>query len=88
MGQNFYLGGSVAINLNEEIVGFLDEKGIRQGDPLSPQHFNIVAYMLVVLIKRAKSDGRIGGIVSRLVDGGLSILQHANDTILFMEHDI
>ena len=26
--------------------------------------------------------------VPHLVDGGLSILQYANDTILFMEHDL
>jgi hypothetical protein len=44
--------------------------------------------MLVVLIQRAKSDGQIGGIVSHLVDGGLSVLQYADDIILFMEHDI
>jgi hypothetical protein len=44
--------------------------------------------MLAVLIKCAKSDGQISGIVSHLVDGGLSILQYVDDTILFMEHDI
>jgi hypothetical protein len=30
----------------------------------------------------------VGGVVPHLVDGGLSILQYADDTILFMEHDI
>ncbi|WVZ94697.1 LOW QUALITY PROTEIN: hypothetical protein U9M48_040562 [Paspalum notatum var. saurae] len=29
----------------------------------------------------------IEGVIPRLVDGGLSILQHADDTILFMDHD-
>jgi hypothetical protein len=27
-------------------------------------------------------------VIPHLVDGGLSILQYADDTILFMEHDI
>jgi hypothetical protein len=44
--------------------------------------------MLSVLIKRAKEDGQINGVVPHLVDGGLSILQYADDTILFMEHDL
>ena len=44
--------------------------------------------MLAVLIERAKADGQIEGVVPHLVDGGLSILQYADDTILFMEHDI
>jgi hypothetical protein len=50
--------------------------------------FNIVVDMLAILIERAKSDGKIAGIVPHLVDGGLSILQYVDDTILFMEHDI
>ena len=50
--------------------------------------FNIVADMLAVLIERAKADGQIEGVIPHLVDGGLSILQYADDTILFMEHDI
>ena len=44
--------------------------------------------MLAIIIKRAKVDGQIEGVVPHLVDGGLSILQYADDTILFMEHDI
>lgn len=43
--------------------------------------------MLAILINRAKVDGRLSGLVPHLVDGGLSILQYANDTILFMDHD-
>jgi hypothetical protein len=60
---------------------------LRQGDLLSPLLFNIVADMLVILIKRAKADGQIERVISHLVDGGLSILQYADDTILFMEHE-
>src|SRR4051812_25882819 len=44
--------------------------------------------MLAIMIERAKVDGQIEGLVSHLVDGGLSILQYADDTILFMEHDL
>ena len=67
---------------------FQTKKGLRQGDPLSPMLFNIVVDMLAILIERAKTDGQIAGVVPHLVDGGLSILQYADDTILFMEHDI
>jgi hypothetical protein len=50
--------------------------------------FNIVADMLAILIERAKSDGQIEGVIPHLVDGVLSILQYADDTILFMDHDL
>ena len=36
------------------------------------------------MIERAKHSGQIAGVVPHLVDGGLSILQYADDTILFM----
>jgi hypothetical protein len=42
----------------------------------------------LTLIERAKSHGQIEGLISHLVDGDLSILQYADDTILFMEHDL
>jgi hypothetical protein len=44
--------------------------------------------MLAIIIERAKVDGQIEGLIPLLVDEGLSILQYADDTILFMEHDI
>jgi hypothetical protein len=50
--------------------------------------FNIVADMLVILIKRAKEDVQINGIIPHLVDDGLSILQYADDTIIFLDHDL
>jgi hypothetical protein len=53
------------------------KKGLRQGDPLSPMLFNIVADMLAIMIERAKINGQFEGVVPHLVDGGLSILQYA-----------
>ena len=82
-------GGSVVIKVNDDIGHYFQmKKGPRQGDSVSPMLFNIVADMLAVMIERAKVDGQIDGVVSHLVDGGLSILQYADDTILFMDHDL
>ena len=64
------------------------QKGLRQGDPVSPILVNIVAHMLAILIGRAKEDHQVSGLVPYLVDGGVPILQYAHDTIIFMEHDI
>ena len=54
--------------------------------PLSPLHFNIVVDMLAILINRAKEDCQIVGLIPHLVDGVVSILQYAHDTIIFMGH--
>jgi hypothetical protein len=74
--NNFVFGGSVAIKVNDDIGKYFQtRKGLRQGDPLSPMLFNIVADMLAIIIERAKIDGQIEGVVPHLVDGGLSIIQ-------------
>lgn len=87
--HTFISGGSVAVNVNDDIGHFFQtKKGLRQGDPLSPLLFNIVADMLAVLLRRAEEHEQIGGIVPHLIEGGLSILQYADDTILFLEHDL
>ena len=44
--------------------------------------------MLTIIINRARDEGQIKGILPNLFDGGLSILQYADDTILFMDHDM
>ena len=87
--QEFISRGSVGIRVNDDIGhNFQTQKGLRQGDPLSPILFNVVADMLAILINRAKEDGQIGGLIPHLVEGGVSILQYADDTIIFMEHDL
>ena len=87
--KSFISGGSVAINVNDEVGPYFQtKKGFRQGDPLSPILFNLVAHMLTLFIKRAKAEGLLSGVVPHLVDDGLSILQYADDIILFMDHNL
>ena len=64
----------MGIKVNDEIGPYFQTKrGLRQGDPMSPILFNIVADMLALIIKRAKDDGQIRAIIPHLVEDGLSI---------------
>ena len=82
-------GGSVGIKVNDDVGPYFQTKrGLRQGDPMSPILFNIMADMLTLLIKRAKADDQIRGVIPHLVEDGLSILQYADDTIIFIDHDL
>jgi hypothetical protein len=85
--QNMVSGGSVGIKVNDDIGSYFQTKRrLRQGDPMSPILFNIVADMLALLINRAKADGQIRGVIPHLVDDGLSILQYTDNTIIFLDH--
>jgi hypothetical protein len=81
--------GNVCVKVNDEEGHFFQsKKGLRQGDPLSPMLFNLIADMLAVLIERSKDQNLFEGLIPHLVEGGLSILQYADDTILFVEDDL
>jgi hypothetical protein len=68
--QKFIEKGSVGIRVNNDIGHYFQtKKGLRQGDPMSPILFNIIAYMLAILIARAKEDGQVEGLIPHLVDG-------------------
>jgi hypothetical protein len=83
------VGGSVCVKVNDEMGHYFQtKKGLRQGDPLSPILFNLIADMLAVLIERSKNWDYFNGLVPHLVEDGLSILQYADDTILFLEDDL
>ena len=87
--DSFTRKGGVGIKVNDDIGHYFQtHKGLRQGDLMSPILFNIVVDMLAILIGRAKEAGQVGGLIPHLVDGGVSILQYASDTIIFMEHDL
>ncbi|WVZ84217.1 hypothetical protein U9M48_031271 [Paspalum notatum var. saurae] len=71
--KSFIQGGNVAINVNGENGSYFQtRKGLRQGDPFSPILFNIV----------------VNGVIPHLVEDGLSILQYADDTVIFLDHDL
>jgi hypothetical protein len=55
---------------------------------LSPILFNIVVDMLTIIIKRAKLKGQIDGVVQHLVDKCLSILQYADNTLIFLDGNL
>jgi hypothetical protein len=74
--HSFVFGGSVTIKVNDDTGHYFQtKKGLRQGDPLSPMLFNIVADMLAIMIERAKVDGQVEAVIPHLINGGLSILQ-------------
>jgi hypothetical protein len=85
--HSFVSGGNVTIKINDDTCHYFQIKKAKQGDPLSPMLFNIMIDMLTNMIECAKIDG-FEGVIPHLVDGGLSILQYADDTILFMKHDL
>jgi hypothetical protein len=63
--------GSVGVKVNDNTGRYFQtKKGLRQGDPLSPILFNLVADMLSTLINRAKDDDQIRGLVPHLIQGG------------------
>ena len=57
----------MGIRVNDDIGHFFQTlKGLKQGDPLSPLLFNLVADMLAIIIARAKEDGQVGGLIPHL----------------------
>jgi hypothetical protein len=81
-------GGKVGININGNDGHFFNTcKGLRQGDPLSPLLFNLVSDALATMFENAKLAEQIRGQAPNLIEGGLTHLQYANDTIIFLNYD-
>lgn len=75
---------SVLVN-GSPTAEFSPQKGLRQGDPLSPFLFTIVAEGLNILLERAKEKGLIRGASIGHHELKISHLQFADDTIIFCE---
>ncbi|KAF5932830.1 hypothetical protein HYC85_029001 [Camellia sinensis] len=66
---------------------FSPEKGLRQGDPLSPFPFIIVAKGLNLLLSRAKDKDLIKGALVGSQEVSISHIQFADDIIILCEAD-
>ncbi|XP_026410627.1 uncharacterized protein LOC113305846 [Papaver somniferum] len=74
------------ILLNGEATSlFKTQKGMRQGDPISPFLFIIVAEILSLMIKRAASSGLISGFKVSPNGTAVQHLQFADGLIVFLD---
>lgn len=78
--------GKVCININGQRSHYFKTfKGLRQGDPLSPLLFNIVADALSALLDKAIAKSHITGVLTELIPGGISHIQYADDTVIMVD---
>lgn len=75
--------GTVSVKVNDTNGSyFKSERGVRQGDPLSPFLFNIAADTLAKMISLAQKNKLIQGLVPEYIENGVANLHNADDTIL------
>lgn len=64
---------------------FTRGKGLKQGDPLSPFLFNLVADVFTKMLSKAIQHDLISALFLDAIPGGVVSLQYADDTILFLD---
>ncbi|WVZ95110.1 hypothetical protein U9M48_040912 [Paspalum notatum var. saurae] len=88
--KGFFTKGNVGVKVNDQVGSYFETKKEYVMMIHCPPAllFNIVVDMLAIMINRAKDARQFEGLIPHLVQEGLSILQYADDTMIFLEHDI
>ena len=86
--HNLLVSGKSCINLNGELGSYFHcKRGLRQGDPLSPFLFNIVADVLNKILLNACRADLLQGLGNFPTIGNILNLHFADDTLLFIKAD-
>jgi len=65
-------GGTVSVKVNNSIGPYIKSyKGVRQGDPLSPILFNLIADYLTRMVSKAQHNSLITGLVEHIIPHGV-----------------
>jgi hypothetical protein len=82
-------GGSLCVRINDENSAYFKPgKGLRQGDPLSPLLFNLVADIFTRMLMKAAANNLISGLLPQVIEGKVISLQYIDDILLFLEDDL
>lgn len=64
---------------------FSPQRGLRQGDPISPLLYNLAGEVLNVMLTSAANQGIFKGIVMSKGVSQITHLQFADDTVVFLD---
>ena len=84
--EGYLSSASVSILVNGSPTNeFIPQRGLRQGDPLAPLLFNIIAEGLTGLMREALDKKLFSSFLVRKNNKAVNILQYTDDTIFFGE---
>lgn len=89
MVRNILRSAKGSILLNGKAKNYFHfKRGVRQGDPLSPMLFNLGVNVLAHFFEKAKENGWWKGWCIGKDRVNLSLLQYADDTLIFCEDNV
>lgn len=84
-----YMIDSSALLLNGSVFGRVSfERGLRQGDPISPYLFILLSELLSKMLLKLESEGKIQGVKFGRIGPALSHLFFADDIMIFCKANV